>query len=245
MVEWARLHGIYEPAHDVPMLLHTAETGAEDAWNGLWTRLWHQQTTCEAGIAAVPMLAVLAQRADPAVRFPALELAGAIVGAALLGAPSPENMEELRESLPLLSVLADGWLSERPADYLNCFRAKLAFDGFPMLNDNLDDFRDTCYEVPCPQCSDKVSIAIGDFGCYSSIRDWMLGDVHPIPLCPASPEDLQSVERGLHDAALRDDQPRLAWGLRHLFGKASCGTCSGTFSVISALEARRTWPFEF
>jgi hypothetical protein len=190
----------------------------------------------------VPVLADLAQRPDPAVRRRALELAGAIVGAALRGAPSPENLEAFRRPLPTLSVLADGWLSELPADYLHCFRAKLAFDGFPVLNDALGDFLDTCYTVACPQCSDEVSIAIGDYGCYSSIRDWMLGDVHPIPLRPAAPDDLQGVEKELHEAASRDGQPRLAWGLRHLFGEARCGTCRGTFSVISALEDGRVTP---
>jgi hypothetical protein len=136
----------------------------------------------------------------------------------------------------MLSASADRCLSERPTDYRSCFRAKLALDGFPVLSEVLDDFLDFCNEVLCPQCSDKVSLVIGDFGCYSSIRDWHLGDVHPIPLRPAASDHLQGAEGRLHDAAVRDDHPRLAWGLRHVFGDAECGTCGAVFSVISALE---------
>ncbi|WP_344947363.1 hypothetical protein [Actinomadura miaoliensis] len=236
MIDWARLQGVYGPAHTVPSALQAAETGAEDAWEELWTQLWHQGSTCEAGIAALPALASLAQHTNRAVKFPAIELAGEIVGAALREGRPLDEMKELQQPLAMLSASADGRLSERPADYRTYFRAKLALDGFPVLSDILDDFLDFCTEVLCPRCSDKVSIVIGDFGRYSSIRDWDLGDVHPIPLRPAAPDDLQGVEGRLHQAAVRDGQPRLAWGLRHVFGDAECGTCGAVFSVISALE---------
>jgi hypothetical protein len=239
VIDWARLQGVYGPAQDVPALLKAAGTGADDAWSELWAQLWHQGNTCEAGIAALPALASLAQHTDRAVRHPAIELAGEIVGAALREGRPLEGTEERQRPLALLSAAADGWLSERPADYRTSFRAKLALDGFPVLSDALDDFVDFCVEVRCPGCSGKVSIVIGDFGCYSSIRDWDLGDVHPIPLRPAVPDDLLGIARRLHHAAVRDDQPRLAWGLRHVFGGAECGACGAIFSPASALETRR------
>ncbi|RKS68665.1 hypothetical protein BZB76_5787 [Actinomadura pelletieri DSM 43383] len=242
MIDWARLHGMYGPAHDVPALLQAAETGADDAWEGLWARLWHQETTCDAGIAALPTLASLSRHTNRAVRLPAVELAGAIFGAGLREGRPLKETEELRRPVAMLSASADQCLSERPADYRTYFRAKLALDGFPVLSDMLDDFLDFCCDVPCPQCSDKVSIVIGDYGCYSSIRDWNLGDVHPIPLRPASPNDLRHVQQHLHHAAVRDARPRLARGLTHVFGDATCGTCDAVFSVISALETRPT-PF--
>ncbi|MFI0448494.1 hypothetical protein [Actinomadura sp. 6N118] len=245
MIDWARLQGVYGPAHDVPVLLQAAGNGAKDAWDELWIQLWHQGNTCDAGIAALPTLASLAQHTNRAVRLPAIELAGEIVGAGLREGRPLKKMKELHQPVAMLSALADGWLSERPADYRVCFRAKLALDGFPVLSYVLDDFLDFCCDVSCPQCSDKVSIVIGDYGCYSSIRDWNLGDVHPIPLRPAAPDDLQDAEQGLHHAAIRDEQPKLAWGLRHVFGDAECGTCDTTFSVISALEAKRTPSTEF
>ncbi|RFS81611.1 hypothetical protein D0T12_30400 [Actinomadura spongiicola] len=240
MIDWARLHDVYGPAHDVPALLQAAETGADDAWAELWTRLWHQGTTCDAGIAAIPPLASLARHANRAVRPRAVELAGAIYGAGLREGRPLNEKEELRRPVTILSASADECLSGNPADYGALFRAKLALDGFPMLSDLLDDFLDFCCDVPCPRCSDKVSIVIGDYGCYSSIRDWDLGDVHPIPLRPASPDDLGHVQRHLHHAAVRDARPRLAWGLTHVFGDATCGTCDAAFSVISALETERT-----
>ncbi|MBO2465584.1 hypothetical protein [Actinomadura violacea] len=239
MIDWARLQGVYGSAQDVPALLKAAETGDHDAWSELWAQLWHQGNTCEAGIAALPALASLAQHTNRAVRYAAIELAGEIVGAALREGRPLEGTEGLHRSLAMLSAAADRWSSERPDDYRTCFRAKLALDGYPVLSDTLDDFFDFCIEVRCPRCSDKVSPVIGDFGCYSSIRDWDLGDVRPIPLRPAAAGDLMGVEGRLHHGAVRDDQPRLAWGLRHVFGDAECGTCGSVFSPVSALETKR------
>ncbi|MGX1542550.1 hypothetical protein [Streptomyces adustus] len=116
-------------------------------------------------------------------------------------------------------------------------RAILAFDLQPLWFETLDDFTDSFYTVACPHCHTAVTIAIGDYGCYSSIRDWDLGDVHRIPLRPATADALTGVGTMLHELAERDSQTRLAWGLTHLFGRAECPGCESIFGIASEYEA--------
>ncbi|MFI8369969.1 hypothetical protein [Streptomyces sp. NPDC085466] len=51
----------------------------------------------------------------------------------------------------------------------------LAFEGQPLWCETLDDFTDFILPVACPHCDAPVVIAVGDHGCYSSIRDGIWG----------------------------------------------------------------------
>ncbi|MFI8423497.1 hypothetical protein [Streptomyces sp. NPDC085479] len=130
--------------------------------------------------------------------------------------------------------------------YLRRLRAVLAFEGRPLWCETLDDFTDFFLTVACPHCDAPVVIAVGDHGCYSSIRDWNLGDVHQIPLRPADPHALTGTGRMLHETAVRDGQQRLAWGLTHLFGRAECPGCGSVFGIAdeyAATDAPAPWDF--
>ncbi|MEV6295031.1 hypothetical protein AB0M41_32440 [Streptomyces sp. NPDC051896] len=48
-----------------------------------------------------------------------------------------------------------------------------------------------------------MTIAIGDHGRYSAIRDWNLGDVDRRGLRPASSEELSGTGRWMHETAVR------------------------------------------
>ncbi|MGW7310213.1 hypothetical protein ACWGI1_32210 [Streptomyces sp. NPDC054835] len=122
----------------------------------------------------------------------------------------------------------------------------LAFDGQILWSEALDDFTDSFVTVACPHCDAPVTIAVGDYGCYSSIRDWNLGDLHRVPLRPAVPHELTGTGRMLHESAVRDGQQQLAWGLTHLFGQAECPGCGSVFGIAdeyAAANAPAPWDF--
>jgi len=77
----------------------------------------------------------------------------------------------------------------------------------------------------------EVTIAIGDYGRYSAIRDWHLGDVDRRDLRSAAGEELTGIGRWMHQTTVRDGQEVLANGITHLFGEAECPSCASVFTV--------------
>jgi hypothetical protein len=98
----------------------------------------------------------------------------------------------------------------------------------------LGDFTDDFYRVSCPACSLEATVAIGDYGRYSAVRDWDLGDVDRRALRPAQAADLVGPGLWMHELAVRDGQPKLAEGLTFLFGQAECPRCASIFRVSEA-----------
>ncbi|MEU2631059.1 hypothetical protein [Kitasatospora sp. NPDC007106] len=247
MIDWSTLHDVYGAAAAIPGLLERAAGRDQDAIDQLWGRLCHQGTISSASIAALPQLADIVE--TTASGDWALGLAGAIAGGLLQGHHGAD--EEVARQEPTLARLRD-LATARLAPgqdrrtYLGLLQAILAFDRQPLWFETLDDFTDSFYTVACPHCRATVTIAIGDYGCYSSIRDWDLGDVHQIPLRPATADALTSVGRMLHELAERDEQTKLAWGLTHLFGRAECPGCGSVFDIASEYEAANApapWDF--
>ncbi|MHA6763912.1 hypothetical protein [Streptacidiphilus sp. PAMC 29251] len=179
----------------------------------------------------------------------ALDLAGSIAGGLLQLHYGGD--EEVARQGPTLARLRDTATtrltpSQDRRTYVGLLKAILAFDGQPLWFETLDDFTDSFYAVVCPHCHQAVTIAIGDYGCYSSIRDWHLGDVHRVPLRSATAAELSSVGRMLHELVERDEQTGLAWGVRHLFGRAECPGCGSVFGIASEYEAANApapWDF--
>ncbi|MBD0695119.1 hypothetical protein [Streptomyces sp. CBMA123] len=87
-------------------------------------------------------------------------------------------------------MLLDQYLKSRPPDYLAAFVDLLAAKEQYHWSVGPGDFTDGFHHLPCPPCDAEVTIAIGDDGRYSAIRDWHLGDVDRRDLRPASPEHL-------------------------------------------------------
>ncbi|WP_152648886.1 hypothetical protein [Streptacidiphilus anmyonensis] len=201
-----------------------------EAWEELWDRLClHGETVSPASFTALPRLASLAPASAQA-----LELASAIVrgtmqhrdGEALL-AGCPDAIAQLRE-------LVDRQLRTSPADYNRIFGDLLALEGQYHWSAALGDFTDDFYTVSCPRCGAEVTIAIGDYGNYSAIRDWDLGDIERRALLPTPAEELRDLGHWMHATAVRDEQHRLAEGIRHVFGRAECPTCASVFSIADA-----------
>ncbi|MEV5085156.1 hypothetical protein AB0K74_42625 [Streptomyces sp. NPDC056159] len=127
--------------------------------------------------------------------------------------------------------MLDRHLRSRPADYLVSFRALLSAEEEYHWAAVLGDFKDDFYPLACPHCGVEVTIAIGDYGRYSAIRDWDLGDVERRDLRPVAAEELTRTGRWMHETAVRDGQEVLADGISYLFGNAECPGCASVFNV--------------
>ncbi|MFE3944865.1 hypothetical protein ACFXPV_23815 [Streptomyces sp. NPDC059118] len=130
-----------------------------------------------------------------------------------------------------LRELLDQHLRSRPDDYLATFRDLIAVEGHYHWSAVPGDFSDDFYQVACPHCAVEVTIAIGGYGCYSTVRDWNLGDVDRRDLGSASPEGLSGIGRWIHETAVRDGQVVLASGIAYLFGQAECPLRASVFNI--------------
>ncbi|MEU4116539.1 hypothetical protein AB0F71_18860 [Kitasatospora sp. NPDC028055] len=127
---------------------------------------------------------------------------------------------------------ADGVMwSPRSSDCLAAFIDLLAAKEQRHWGAGLGDFIDDFYRLSCSHCDAEVTIAIGDYGRYSAIRDWHLGDVDRCDLQPASPEHLSGIGRWMDETAVRDGQAALADGITCLFGTCECPRCASVFNI--------------
>ncbi|MFE2916794.1 hypothetical protein ACFXI0_07000 [Kitasatospora indigofera] len=231
MTDWTRVVDAHGAIGRVPVLLDQVEReDAPEAWEELWDRLClHGETVSPASFAAVPRLAVLARRSAQA-----LELAGTIMRGTLQGSGNDDLLMGCADALALLRELVDQQLRAGPAGYNRVFCDLLALEGQYHWSVALEDFTDDFYAVTCPHCSVEVTVAVGDYGCYSAVRDWDLGDIDRRALRPASAEELADPGRWMHATAVRDGQLQLAEGIRHLFGRVECPRCASAFSLAEA-----------
>ncbi|MEU8659550.1 hypothetical protein [Actinoplanes philippinensis] len=116
----------------------------------------------------------------------------------------------------------------------------LAFAGYTFWAAISLDFTDEHYHLDCPHCATRLAIVIGGHGRYSAIRDHDDGDIHRVPLRPATPAELNGTSRWMHDTAVAAGDTILADGLIHLFGRAGCGACGSSFDLAGRLEAENS-----
>ncbi|MFE9627998.1 hypothetical protein, partial [Streptomyces sp. NPDC006527] len=172
----------------------------------------------------------------------ALELAGAIVRGTLRHPDGEALLAGCSNEIGRLRELVDEKLRTRPADYHRLFGDLLALAGQYHWSTSLGDFADDFHVVSCPHCEAEVTIAVGDYGCYSAIRDWDRGDVKRRTLRPAPAEELRDPGRWMHAIAVRDGQQQLAKGIRHVFGRADCPACGSVFSIAEAHTTANLFP---
>ncbi len=215
----------------MPLLLDQVEREeTAEAWEELWDRLCLQgDTVSAASFAALPRLAALAPTCAQS-----LELAGAIVRGTLRHPEGEALLAGCSNEVGRLRELVDQRLRKRPADYIRLFGDLLALAGEYHWSASLGDFADDFHAVSCPHCEAEVTIAVGDYGCYSAIRDWDRGDVNRRTLCPAQAEEMHDPGRWMYATAVRDGQLRLAEGIRYVFGRAECPACASVFSIAEA-----------
>ncbi|WP_406415718.1 hypothetical protein OH809_41720 [Streptomyces sp. NBC_00873] len=198
-----------------------------EAWKELGYRLvLEHDLLSPASFAALPRLVRLARGSARArgLTGEIMERAAGHHGCDDLLADCVDSIAEFRE-------LLDQHLRTRPADYLAAFRALLAVEEQYHWAAVLGDFADDFYHLDCPHCAVKVTIAIGDYGRYSAIRDWNLGDVDQRDLRPAPAEHCSGTGRWMYETALRDGEDMLADGITYLFGEAECPRCASVFNI--------------
>ncbi|MEU4089625.1 hypothetical protein [Streptomyces aureus] len=197
------------------------------AWEKLGYRLvLEYRLVFPASFAALPHLVHLASRSAQA-----RGLAGTILRCAAGHHGCDDLLAACADAIAEFSELLDRHLQTRPPDYLETFLDLLAAKEQYHWSAALGDFTDDFYHLACPHCAVEVTIAIGDHGRYSAIRDWHLGDVDRLGLRPAAHEELSGIGRWMHETAVRDAHEPLADGIAHLFGKAECPRCASVFTI--------------
>ncbi|GHD46245.1 hypothetical protein [Streptomyces galbus] len=228
VMNWTHCHDSYGDTDRVPLLLEQVEAeDSAEAWDELEYRLvLEDDLVFPASFAAVPRLVRLAPRSARA-----RHLVGAILRRAAGHHGCDDLLAHCSDAIAEFRQLLDQHLQSRPTDYLVTFvdalAAKEEYHWSAVLGNFVDDF----YHLACPHCSVDVTIAMGDHGRYSAIRDWTLGDVDRRALRPASSEALRGTGRWMHETAVRDGHEDLADGIAYLFGQAECPRCASVFYV--------------
>ncbi|MFJ3820754.1 hypothetical protein [Streptomyces nodosus] len=228
MVNWTQMHDCYMDVDHVPALLERVEfEDNAEAWQELRYRLvLEHDLVFPASFAALPRLVRLASRSSRA-----RGLAGTILRRAAGHHGCDDLLADCAGAIAEFRKLLDRHLQSRPVDYLATFLDLLAAKGQYHWSAVLGDFTDDFYHLACPHCAVEVTIAIGDHGRYSAIRDWHQGDVDRRVLRQASPEGLSGIGRWMHETAVRDGREALADGIAHLFGKGECPRCASVFNI--------------
>ncbi|MFD7369978.1 hypothetical protein [Streptomyces mirabilis] len=228
MVNWTQMHDCYGDVDRVPALLVRVELEDNaEAWEELGYRLvLEHDLVFPASFAALPGLVRLASRSARA-----RGLAGAILRGAAGHHGCDDLLADCADAIAEFRKLLDRHLQSRPVDYFAAFLNLLAAKEEYHWSAVLGDFKDDFYHLACPHCAVEVTIAIGDYGRYSAIRDWNLGDVDRRGLRPASFEELSGTGRWMYETAVRDGHEALADGIAHLFGKGECPHCASVFNI--------------
>jgi hypothetical protein len=228
VVNWTQMHDCYGDVDRVPVLLERVELEDNaETWEELEYRLiLEHDLVFPASFAALPRLIRLASRSAPA-----RGLAGAILRRAAGHHGCDDLLAACADEIAEFRKLLDRHLQSQPVDYLAPFLDSLAAMEEYHWSAVLGDFTDDFYHLACPNCAVEVTIAIGDHGRYSAIRDWNLGDVDRRGLRPASSEELSGAGRWMHETAIRDGHEALADGISCLFGKAECPHCASVFNI--------------
>jgi len=228
VVDWTQMRDCWFEVDRVPELLERVEHDADtDGWKELgWRLVLEHDLVSPASFAALPRLVRLAPH-----NAQARALAGEILERAAGHHGCDDLLADCASAIAQFREVLNRHLRSQPPDYLVSFRALLSAEEEYHWAAVLGDFKDDFYPLACPHCDAKVTIAIGDYGRYSAIRDWDMGDVERRDLRPAAAEELTGTGKWMYEMAVRDGQEVLADGISYLFGHAECPDCASIFNV--------------
>jgi hypothetical protein len=240
MTDWSRLRHAYGTAEDIPGLLDQAGPDlSSQAWDDLWSRLYHQGTVYTASHAALPALAAKARGWAACDRTGPLVLAGAIAGDG-----DRRYRHAYAAELSELAALAEEalrapGLSGGLAGYVHLRQAWLAFEGGGVWGRHLADLLDEEYQVLCPHCAARNFIVFAGYGYFCTLDDLYMKGIggERLPLYPADPDALAGLPGRLHRQVLANGQDGFAEKLAYVFGTAQCPACRGLFHVDEAITA--------
>lgn len=238
MTDWAALRHAYGSAEDLPDLLAAAEGSAGpsgDAWDAVWSRLYHQGTVYPASFGAVPALAAMATRAGDGGYVPAVHLVACIVAATDGPSDSPDIRGRYSVELGGLRDMAERCLALAADDteFLYGLEALMAFENGGVWQRNLNHVADGELPFDCPDCGEFLLLDLE--GPEFLLKNFSDGFVAPTRVDAIEPTD-GSDEARLIRLARAHRRGNVAEKFRHLFGRARCPSCAGEFRVPDALS---------
>jgi hypothetical protein len=241
VTDWSKLRHAYGTAEDIPGLLdQLGPDWSTQAWDDLWSRLYHQGAVYSASYAALPALTQKARVWPACDRMGPLYLAAAIISIGDL--PYRRAYAAQIAELAALTgeVLREPSLTSEPVTYLYLLQALLAFEDAGVWGRHLEDLLDEEYKVPCPRCAAQNFIAFALYGYFSTLDDLYMKGIggERLPLHPAYPDALEGFPRRLHTRVLADGHPDFADKLTYVFGTAQCAACRTLFPVDEAITGQ-------
>jgi hypothetical protein len=235
VTDWHDLRDAYGPADAVPMLLARAKSDDRSVWDELWSRLCHQGSVQTASYAAVPSLAELAERREPAGYVEPLALATSI----LASVDGPETPDAIRsrypESVASLNRQAKRnlALAATTTEFVYGLQALVATEATTVWARRLESITDGEAEFSCSQCGEQVLVDLVTTPARAkSFEDASVGVTRATAASLAS---LAGIEARLYQAAVEHGQADAAAGLLKLFGTCACPRCRSVASFRAAL----------
>ncbi|WP_158719007.1 hypothetical protein [Streptomyces globisporus] len=226
-------------------LLDRAATGRDgQAWDDLWTELYHNGSLDVSHPLVLTALTDMAEGGDADTAASALHLAGALLAQADQRYEARELRHQHAFEVARLLAAANRWrrVTADRNDYCHLLEAVLNLEGdIRWAEDLIRGIANEEYELECPDpdgCA-VVWVVIGERGFLGASEDYALSDdVETLPLRPAAPGALDGLGRRLHELALADGHEDVAHALTYAFGEATCPQCERRFSVVGQVVAR-------
>jgi hypothetical protein len=234
MPNWKELRHAYGSAEDLPRIISALTPDPKaPAWDELWNRVCHQETTYSASPAVLPFLLRCASGWDAAARAMPLVLAGSIVSAPQTKLSGYEpTVEALR--LLALDTVRDRGLSRRDRIYV--MQSVLALQGDRFWGRVLDHLSDGEFPALCPGCRNDLYVVVGQYGFFVALGDWVRSpETSRTAIRPSGTEKLTGVGNWLHSVCDQSGDRELAGWILYLFGFASCPACRHPFGVADAI----------
>lgn len=233
MTRWSELRHAYGTAENVPTLLATAESSND--WDDAYSHLFHQGTVYSASMAALPLLAEMALRHQPAGFIAPMDLAAAILSSQ--DTPAPDDLDRARaehhEQIDALHGLAQRRLQNATtvSDVAYLLQALMAFEDVDPWQRSLNWLADGEAMLECLACDVPLLLDLTEApGTLALLAE-------PATTTVATPSDPApgSTERRLLDLADHHGWSQLMGPMRALFGDARCPRCGAEFDIPAAI----------
>lgn len=236
VTDWQALQDAYGSAGLVGGLLERADTDERAVWEELWSRLCHQGTVYAASYAALPRLAELATRRDPAGFVEPLFLATCII----TSTDGPEAESDVRaryaETIGVLHDVAERLvpLAGDDTDFVYRVQALLATEGPGPWASRLEALADQELELACGNCGEQLLISLESSP--SLVRQFDDAAVGTTSMVAAEPSALTDSEARAYELAITYGRPQVAEQMLEMFGVIECPNCRFRAQASSTLE---------
>lgn len=235
VTEWRSLRDAYGSAEQVGAILERGDTDERGVWEELWSRLCHQGTVYTASYAALPRLAELATRRDPAGFVEPLFLATCIIAST----DGPESEAAVRtryaDAIHVLHGVAQRLLQMAgdDTDFVYRVQALLATEGSGVWGSRLDALADQELELACRNCGEQLLISLERSP--APVRQFDDAEAGTTSMVPAAPSGLTGSEARAYELAVAHGRPGLAGQMLEMFGVFECPSCHTQDRASAAL----------